>query len=1401
MRVRQSEYGAAPECKCVGNKRSTREPADMWHRLAQFPHARENPGATLPVIKPCWPWWEASFHLSASVAVPPSLPGQTRGQYNVAVTFDRRRITSCNCTCTSTAYWCSHVVAVCLHRIHLNFFFPATHNSVTADAGMPASSCERVTVSLGEGPAAEVCPVSDQRTAPADPANCTEDTGRSSVLAVFNHQLGNASPHYVIAQMGYYSPTINSVMPRLTMCLHKWGTIHQPSQEYPVCGAPDPTAGPSANDQTSWYLDEKTLHDNIKKILIKFCIPAPIVFSDVNYLSNSAPPAAAEWTSLLRPLRGREPEGMWNLLSIAREMFKRNDRNAVPLLEIITEECMACEQILVWWFNTKVALHNGSSGHAGGKHSNVNSNSHTSQHACSSLCDEIVVLWRLAALNPGLSSEERELLHEQFRNWHLKIIEKVKDVLIPPRAVFSVSCLSGRLEKGFHPRLLLGLVGGSENEKRILTSKDIPRRRLTQRLAVVARALVIEVGQLSFGRYKIILMGGDETAATTAVVTGRVQFVTAALYWEHMLIYAIHIIKTRGGNVNNPQTVPGSGVTRSANSFRNDIEAFSGFKSAVEACYLDWDDYPLPSITYVSGVNRLYHCPFTCFRHGESARPDNLVNSSQAVLNCEPPFHHHEHARHTRHHHKPHHHAPKRQMMINSFVEFSYMDCRHLGNHFPLVPMPIGGLPEVMRSRDGNRSSVSSEGFCENDADPDILNDTFVGSSLQGVMDPDLQECATSSESSSSGTSGIMPSESMCKKWQGESSSHSDDQMCMNLGPPISMPTGLSYFPMYEIPFTSGHGDPPKPITNFSLAMPSETSAASILCKNREEPVTPLASSLVLDGDSDSSGSAGSPQEEREVSRRPSKDESSNSDSQQSADEYHVYYYDPKALACQAGNIDKPKAPEAKQEEQGNLLSTISVFANLKKMEDPWEILFARAEGLHAHGHGREACTLAVQLAEELLANPPDLMIELPPMPTKNKRKKINPVSHQLSCLASATLAKCAFLCTVLAENPDHSHLAFRVGLFGLEMARPPASTKPLEVKLANQETELVCLLKRIPLGLWELKVIRERAEQLKNGTLRSRGDALLPIMVASFIFEALAIPPERNSHMVIANAMGREQRCQLQSPSLRLPTDETLGFEAAVAALGLKANVSEADHPLLCEGTRRQRGDLAIALLLYYKDEPSKIARIMEKLLDRDIHMLVKLPIQSSHYSTKPQASSRRREDSVSSEPVAASTSEPAVIDCAAVSGAGSRPQSSTSAELEQGMSTMSLGTAPQSSVSQMASISRSKEPVRYKGKRAYPSIPNQPSEASAHFMFELAKTVLTKAGGNSSTSLFTQASTSQNHHGPHRALHICAFQIGLYALGLHNCVSPNWLSRTYSSHVSWITGDSHVPSNMLVV
>ncbi|XP_014678875.1 PREDICTED: zinc finger SWIM domain-containing protein 8-like [Priapulus caudatus] len=80
-------------------------------------------------------------------------------------------------------------------------------------------------------------------------------------------------------------------------------------------------------------------------------------------------------------------------------------------------------------------------------------------------------------------------------------------------------------------------------------------------------------------------------------------------------------------------------------------------------------------------------------------------------------------------------------------------------------------------------------------------------------------------------------------------------------------------------------------------------------------------------------------------------------------------------------------------------------------MDDKLEILFARAEALHGHGHSREAVKLAVKLAEELLQNPPDLLAQVPPTPTKGKKKKNQGTLLKISTLASNTLAKVAFLC------------------------------------------------------------------------------------------------------------------------------------------------------------------------------------------------------------------------------------------------------------------------------------------------------------------------------------------------------------------------------------------------------
>jgi len=49
---------------------------------------------------------------------------------------------------------------------------------------------------------------------------------------------------------------------------------------------------------------------------------------------------------------------------------------------------------------------------------------------------------------------------------------------------------------------------------------------------------------------------------------------------------------------------------------------------------------------------------------------------------------------------------------------------------------------------------------------------------------------------------------------------------------------------------------------------------------------------------------------------------------------------------------------------------------------------------------------------------------------------------------------------------------------------------------------------------------------------------------------------------------------------------------------IGMKANVSEADHPLLCESTRKQRGELAVSMLTHYKDDLPKLSKVGGQLL-----------------------------------------------------------------------------------------------------------------------------------------------------------------------------------------------------------
>uniref|UniRef100_A0AAR2J2Z4 SWIM-type domain-containing protein n=1 Tax=Pygocentrus nattereri TaxID=42514 RepID=A0AAR2J2Z4_PYGNA len=1141
---------------------------------------------------------QIGFHLSATVVSPQA--GQSKGAYNVAVMFDRCRITSCSCTCGAGAKWCAHVVALCLFRIH-----------------NASAVCLRAPVS-------------------------------ESLSRLQRDQLQKFAQYLISELPQQILPTAQRLLDELLSS--------QSTAINTVCGAPDPTAGPSASDQSTWYLDESTLSDNIKKTLHKFCGPSPVVFSDVNsmYLSSTEPPAAAEWACLLRPLRGREPEGIWNLLSIVREMFKRRDSNAAPLLEILTEQCLTYEQIIGWWYSVRTsASHSSASGHTG----RSNGQTEVAAHACASMCDEMVVLWRLAVLDPTMSPQRRLELAAQLKQWHLKVIEIVK--------------------RGQHRKSLDKL--------------------------------------------------------------------------------------------------------------------FQGFKPAVESCYFNWEvAYPLPGITYCSTDKK---SASFCWARAVQSRSSSHTPQQEVAVRPKETI------------------VSKRKGM--SGVNSGGMLVR------------LGGGMSL--SLDEGTKGTYKAG----------------GSSSSASSKAKLTQSSKSSCGGSGAVGGKHPSAK--RRTSSEDSSLEPDMAELSLDDGSSLALGAEASNTFDFL-------PPPP-----EMLPS--------------PSPLLREPRKYKGDGSSTAGTPGPQgpEAAAAAGGDPVGEDDYQTFQSTSFKSLLFFYQAYYLSAASEEGAERGVPDNNHEEEPD------IFAGIKPLEQEgrMEVLFACAEALYAHGYSNEACRLAVELARDLLANPPDLKVEQPQ--TKGKKSKVS--TSKQTQVATNTLSKAAFLLTVLSERLEFHNLAFSTGMFSLELQRPPASTKALEVKLAYQESEVVALLKKIPLGLVEMTAIRDRAEQLRDGNFCDYRP-VLPLMLASFIFDVLCTP--------VVSPTG--SRPPSRNRNNEMPGDEELGFEAAVAALGMKTTVSEAEHPLLCEGTRREKGDLALALMITYKDDQSKLKKILDKLLDRE-SQTHKPQTLSSFYSSKPATGSQKSpskhtthgtggaagasvqgvasggatgqqsgltgsgvQSTATGEAVAQSSScdqqnevapfkpEGTVPSRLALGGRGaygtrcwgspvrqkkkhtgmasidsSAPETTsdssptlsrrplrggwTAASWARGQdsdsisssSSDSLGSSSSSGSRRAGGGARAKSTdTRRRPECHAPHVPNQPSEAAAHFYFELAKTVLVKAGGNSSTSIFTQPSASGGHQGPHRNLHLCAFEIGLYALGLHNFVSPNWLSRTYSSHVSWITGQA---------
>ncbi|XP_055773437.1 zinc finger SWIM domain-containing protein 8-like isoform X2 [Salvelinus fontinalis] len=1281
---------------------------------------------------------QIGFHLSATVVSPQA--GQSKGAYNVAVMFDRCRITSCSCTCGAGAKWCAHVVALCLFRIH-----------------NASAVCLRAPVS-------------------------------ESLSRLQRDQLQKFAQYLISELPQQILPTAQRLLDELLSS--------QSTAINTVCGAPDPTAGPSASDQSTWYLDESTLSDNIKKTLHKFCGPSPVVFSDVNsmYLSSTEPPAAAEWACLLRPLRGREPEGIWNLLSIVREMFKRRDSNAAPLLEILTEQCLTYEQIIGWWYSVRTsASHSSASGHTG----RSNGQSEVAAHACASMCDDMVVLWRLAVLDPTMSPQRRLELASQLKQWHLKVIEIVK------RGQHRKSL--DKLFQGFKPAVescyfnwevaypLPGITYCSADKK----SASFCWARAVQQQRGAKAGLAGDTSELGGGggRSGSSEGGGGDYKGRSPQQEVAVRPKETIVSKRKGLSGGGGVLVRLGGSVSlSLEEGSSKGMYKgagSSSSIGGKAKLSQGGKSSSGGS---------------GGVGGKHQAAKRRTSSEDSSlEPDmaelSLDDGSSLALGAEA---------------------------SNTF-DFTPPPPEMLPSPSPLLREPhkysgggkgAGNMPKE-RSFEGKRVTLAA---------------TLPATESQPAF-PLKENAAVVVEAAVALEKEVEVEAEMEVNGNKEAAPAGDARLSTSVA---------------VVTVTAAAAKPPR-------GGRRETGAGAVALPNQ----------------SPAAGAGGDPVGE---------------------DDYRAYYLN---AASEEG---AERVSENNHEEEPD------IFAGIKPLEQEgqMEVLFACAEALHAHGYSNEACRLAVELAGDLLANPPDLKVEQPQ--TKGKKSKVS-TSRQTQ-VATNTLVKTSFLLTVLSERLELHNLAFSTGMFSLELQRPPASTKALEVKLAYQESEVVALLKKIPLGLVEMTSIRDRAEQLRDGNFCDYRP-VLPLMLASFIFDVLCTPV-----CTVVSPTG--SRPPSRNRNNEMPGDEELGFEAAVAALGMKTTVSEAEHPLLCEGTRREKGDLALALMITYKDDQSKLKKILDKLLDRE-SQTHKPQTLSSFYSSKPAASSQRSPSKHAAHnahghggatggvskhaPNATAAAGSSSVQAVAADGApgqlagsgvqnnvtpgegvgeareqdGAQPAScdqpseavpfkpegtvpsrlalggrgaysgrcwgspvrqkkkhtgmasidSSAPEttsdssptlsrrpLRGGWAAASWGRGQDSdSISSSSSDSlgsssssgsrragggaraKSTDTSRYKGRRPEchaPHVPNQPSEAAAHFYFELAKTVLIKAGGNSSTSIFTQPSASGGHQGPHRNLHLCAFEIGLYALGLHNFVSPNWLSRTYSSHVSWITGQA---------
>ncbi|CAH1111351.1 unnamed protein product [Psylliodes chrysocephalus] len=258
---------------------------------------------------------QVGFHLSGVVTGPrnsatatlPCGAPEPPQKFKVSVSFDRCKITSVTCSCeTKDIFWCQHVVALSLYRIR---------NAESVRLRVPISE---------------------------------------TLLQMDRQQLQKFVQYLISEHHTEVLPTAQKLADEI---------LQQRSEINQIPGAPDPTAGASADDEHTWHLDEEQVCEQVK-----------------SYLSQGA------YYNANKQLN--------SLFSKVREMLRAQDSNGARMLTLITEQFLS-DPRLQMWRNQGTPM----------------------TDKCRQLWDQLGSLWVCIVLNPNCTLQEKHHWKQLLEKW------------------------------------------------------------------------------------------------------------------------------------------------------------------------------------------------------------------------------------------------------------------------------------------------------------------------------------------------------------------------------------------------------------------------------------------------------------------------------------------------------------------------------------------------------------------------------------------------------------------------------------------------------------------------------------------------------------------------------------------------------------------------------------------------------------------------------------------------------------------------------------------------------------------------------------------------------------------------------------------------------------------------